>query len=650
MKISIQRHLRSLMRDEFYRNWLIAIVVFVLVLIVVLIVAALTQDMEGALVAVLRSGTPSPSFPLAWHIWLGMLNTILITPFLLAAIIMTIRYWTERIQTGRKRYKSIKNHYVLIGYNRYSVSIIRNRLGQDGDSDALMILYTVVPPQTVRSELRALLPKALEERVIIYAGAPHLKEQIAQLNLHTAKAVYIALDGEDWNSSYARNISMLQTIAHYAGTQRVENHLPVNVLFNDDKAYEIAQRLELPLQCTGVYDADRQLVQNLDVHIYNFYENWARLLWSYSGFKKADGSYYYDRLDFEPLEGTDHFVHLVIVGFNSMGKALLKEAIRVCHYPNFDARKQIGKTLITIIDPEAERQRRQFQASYPYLAQIKDIEIDFRQAFLEDEDVRCDIIVWAKDERQLLTIAICVKDPDEAMHMSLSLPEAVYVDYSRLQLENVSADGRRARLVKGGNGTRTRILVRQVVRKNLQTIINENTQYFSNIKVFGTYYEGIALNLLDDKLPICIHGLYADKLYDNIDRISEIEKIAVQDHFERWKNSWYPLSEEERCANRYQIDMYRSTFAYMERLAIPQGTIIADPVVVERLAEVEHRRWIADKTLFGFRQAKTGEVRVDEVRIHNCIDDYSNLTRLDQIKDHAVVLSAPVLVTWADTI
>ncbi|MBR1716651.1 MAG: hypothetical protein IJ718_03400 [Paludibacteraceae bacterium] len=227
MKISIQRHLRSLMRDEFYRNWLIAIVVFVLVLIVVLIVAALTQDMEGALVAVLRSGTPSPSFPLAWHIWLGMLNTILITPFLLAAIIMTIRYWTERIQTGRKRYKSIKNHYVLIGYNRYSVSIIRNRLGQDGDSDALMILYTVAPPQTVRSELRALLPKALEERVIIYAGAPHLKEQIAQLNLHTAKAVYIALDGEDWNSSYARNISMLQTIAHYAGTQRVENHLPV---------------------------------------------------------------------------------------------------------------------------------------------------------------------------------------------------------------------------------------------------------------------------------------------------------------------------------------------------------------------------------------------------------------------------------------
>ena len=65
------------------------------------------------------------------------------------------------------------------------------------------------------------------------------------------------------------------------------------------------------------------------------------------------------------------------------------------------------------------------------------------------------------------------------------------------------------------------------------------------------------------------------------------------------------------------------------------------------LAEVEHRRWIADKALYGFRQKVNGEIRVDDVKIHNCMDDYDKLGHKNQLKDHAIVISAPVLVTWA---
>ena len=638
--------LRKWQRDEFWSNWFWAFLACAGVGIVLWIVILCTQNSEGAWVSILKAGSPFPcreKFPLGAHIFLGILNTIIIAPIIIAAVTTSIQHRIKRILIGEKRYNHLKGHYVLIGYNKYSASIINNRLGREKDKLSTLVLLTAINPKIIRAELRSLLPQFIEERVIIYAGNPQSDDQIKSLRLPYAKAVYVTLDGDEWNSPYTRNISILESISKYAGERMEEHHLPVNVLINDDKAYDLAQSLELPDSCHSFYGK-----RNLDIQIYNFYENWARLLWCYSGLKDANGNYSYGDLDFEPLEGTTKYVHLVIVGFNSMGKALLKEAIRVCHYPNFDNKQGIGKTQITIIDPLADTLQRDFEAIYPYLYQIKDIAITFKKAHIEDKEIRIDIENWALDYEQLLTIAICLDDPDTAMQMALSLPSRVYVDYDKLELKTKDNDSNRANVIK--NNARTHILVRQSVCSSIQKIINNNDKHYANIKIFGTYYDGMAVNLLDDNLAICVNGLYSDHIYDNLNNISIIEKLPIREKYKGWKDAWFPLTENERYNNRYQIDMYRSTFAYLKRQNIPIGHVLTDEKQIDLLAEIEHRRWIADKTLYGFRQKIGNELRVDEVKIHNCIDDYEKLSPQDQLKDHAIVISAPVLVKWADVL
>lgn len=642
----IKRKVRLCLRDEFWSNWFWAFLACAGVGIILWIVILCTQNSEGAWVSILKAGSPFPcreKFPLGAHIFLGILNTIIIAPIIIAAVTTSIQHRIKRILIGEKRYNHLKGHYVLIGYNKYSASIINNRLGREKDKLSTLVLLTSINPKIIRAELRSLLPQFIEERVIIYAGNPQSDDQIKSLRLPYAKAVYVTLDGDEWNSPYARNISIIQSISKFAGEREENDHLPVNVLINDDRAYDLAQALELPNTCHS-YNGYR----NLDIHIYNFYENWARLLWSYSGKKDDKGNYYYSDLDFEPLEGTDKYVHLVIVGFNSMGKALLKEAVRLCHYPNYDAKRVIGKTQITIIDPLADTLQSDFEASYPNLSQIKDIDITFKKARIEDKVIRTDIEKWAQDKKQLLTIAVCLDDPDTAMQKALSLPEAIYVDYEQLELKPKENDPYRATVIK--NNTRPRVLVRQSVCSSIQDIINANAKHYANLKIFGTYYDGLAVNLLNDNLAVCVNGLYADHIYDDLKKISIIEELPIKEKYEKWRKNWYLLTENERCNNRYQIDMYRSIFAYLKRKEIPIGHILTDKKPIELLAEVEHRRWIADKSLYGFRQKIGEELRVDDVKIHNCIDDYAKLSPVDQQKDYAIVISAPVLVSWENEV
>lgn len=634
---------RKIWRSDIGSNLAISLICLLLATVIWLLVSSGYEcDYTETLKSLLKSGS-SELVPDGMHISLGIVGAVFITPFAIAFAISLIRLFPERVRLGVRRSPIIKGHYVLIGYNKYSASIINNRLERKNDQTSTLVLLTAMNPKMIRAELRSLLPQKIEERVIIYAGDPQSEDQIKSLRLPYAKAVYVTLDGDEWNSPYARNISIIQSISKFAGEREENDHLPVNVLINDDRAYDLSQALELPNTCHS-YNGYR----NLDIHIYNFYENWARLLWSYSGKKDDKGNYYYSDLDFEPLEGTNKYVHLVIVGFNSMGKALLKEAVRLCHYPNYDAKRAIGKTQITIIDPLADTLQSDFEASYPNLSQIKDIDITFKKARIEDKVIRADIEKWAQDKKQLLTIAVCLDDPDTAMQKALSLPEAIYVDYEQLELKPKENDPYRATVIK--NNTRPRVLVRQSVCSSIQDIINANAKHYANLKIFGTYYDGLAVNLLNDNLAVCVNGLYADHIYDDLKKISIIEELPIKEKYEKWRKNWYLLTENERCNNRYQIDMYRSIFAYLKRKEIPIGHILTDKKPIELLAEVEHRRWIADKSLYGFRQKIGEELRVDDVKIHNCIDDYAKLSPVDQQKDHAIVISAPVLVSWENEV
>ena len=614
----------NIWRSETKNNIALCIVCIVTVVILwTLITISYGFSWSSTFRSLMKVGPTPAGVPVSVHFVLGLIGSVVITPFVFATITVWIRHRAQKVQLGQKRYKWIKNHIVMIGYNSYSASIILNLLTKPDNATTPLIILSAQPPKFLRGEMRTILPPSLQERIIIYAGSPQAEEHIRQLNLHLAKAVYVTLDGKEWSSAYSRAVSTLPKIAKCAGERA--QLLPVNLLLNDDRAYEVAQTLNIPdefKQCNGR--------QNLDVHMYSFYENWARLLWSYNGLKKENGDFLYDSLDFEPLENTDKYVHLVVVGFGDMGKALVNEAVRLCHYVNFDEATGRGKTRITVIDPKADAYKRTYMAAYPYLLQqATDIDLRFVNAYIEDAEMRTQLAQWATDEQQLLTVAICLKDPDLAMQTALTLPEEVYFTYRQDTIIH-----------------RSRILVRQAVRSGMKEIMQANNTHFANLKAFGSYYHGTDIEILNDDMEICVNGLYSERYYDNIDQIDCIEQMDVLAKYKDWQQLWFQTSEMNRQKTRYQIDIYRSIFAFLQRQGYAMGHILTEKKLVEQLARVEHRRWVALISLLGYRQAKPDEKRIEQVKIHNCIVPYDQLTRVEQLKDHVVIITAPILSGW----
>lgn len=600
------------------------------------------------------SPAESPHEQVVLYLFIALLGIIFFNGLLITAFSSGVERYVERIRDGRKRF-SLKHHYVMIGFNHYSSSII-DRILEDKHGCSKLVILTSKEIEAVRSKLRASLPEEKDNQVILYAGDGNTDKHVSKLNIDKAKAVYIMVEGNEWENQYTQSMTILKKISHYVShhPSKYNSLLPVYLFINDTSSYNLVQRLNLPLAYLGYQgEGDGQFQQRIDLHVFNFYENWARLLWSYSG-RKKNGRYVYDSLDFEPIEGTNKYVHLTIVGFNSMGRALLLEALRICHYPNFDEKTGENSTMITIIDPDVEKLKEQWKSQFPYLNQIKDICIDFIPHTVDNDEVRTKLKEWSRDTRQMLTIAICLSDPDSAITSALTLPEEMFYIYNHLKLKSNDIDNTNGKLSVVSNPTRPRILVRQHVKDSISDILLFNDTAYKNVKLFGTFLNGFDESLLDDDLSICVNGVYSDAdcsriLLDESDIEQKTKDIPYESKFDEWKKKWLAYEqtpESFKMATRYQTDHYRILLPILERAHDNSDEDLK--ALIDALASTEHRRWIAERTLAGWRQAKEGEKRIDSLKIHTCITSHSKLPKDELIKDRNVVEFAPVLVEFVN--
>jgi len=589
---------------------LIAFIVFVISLAIAL---PIRHDMQS-LYSLFNFNKPGNY---QWsYLVIGIIGTLFISGALMMLFTNGIQRWVERIREGRKEFKWISDHYVMIGYNRQSLNIIKKI---PLSSKNRLIILTKKFPVQVRAELQSTIDREIEKHIIIYAGE---HERICTLNLSKAKEVFILVGGNEWENQYTQSMAVLKEVACQA-KERSEK-LRTNMLINDITAYNLIERLNMP---------DFEGISKLDIHPFNLYDNWARLLWSYNGLKEKKGendSYKYDQLDFEHIEDTDKHVHLVIVGFNSMGRALWQEAIRIAHYPNFDEKNKKNYSVITVIDPEMDILEKQIHAQYPQLDQISDIKFEFKKARIEDDEIRSSLSCWAQDKQKMLTVAICVSDPDVALSMALSLPETLYYLYSYLELRE-NEKNHKTEICK--NTTRTRILVRQAVNKDIDGL-TENYKYrYVNLKFFGNYSDAFSSDLLNDNASILVNGIYCNYM----DKASKEEGWTISEselasNFPEWKRKWLnSTSEQHKLSTRYQIDHYRTLLPILYRNSA------ANKDMEKQLAQTEHLRWIAERTLAGWRQKRDGEERVEKLMIHHDMIPFNELTDNETIKDKNVV-------------
>lgn len=523
------------------------------------------------------------------------LGKVLTGTLLIATITNAFQRRMDRVDKGLAVYRSIKDHTVVIGYGPLTLPVIRSELVRQ--ADRWVILLTDQNVSAVRAELKSQLDDELEDNVVIYAGSMTSAEHIAKLNIPKANVVYILGEGYEAGRD-SKNLECARLVKDLRGPGR-KAVLPVHIQLDKPSAYSTIKRLSIPRDW---YADGEEVITYL--RPFNFFENWARQLWGRYARLNPDGSRTYDSLDFVPLvPGSSQYVHLVIAGFGNMGVALLLEALRICHYPN-------GlKTKITVVDKRMDEILPRFQAQYSQISNIEDIEIEYVASAIEDAVIRERIGSWAVDPDQLLTIAVCLFDPDESIAVSLSLPEVTYC--------LIGGDGNISR------NDRVRILVRQEARGGVGAVLAQGNEKYANVRIFGMTDGGVSRDLLRDDMAV-----WANAVYKDID-IDLMLKGGSEGRVEEEKaiREWYMLPEEMRFANRYQVEMY-DTFEKYDRMSVPRSV----------LHRMEHLRWCAERYIVGYRFCQGASSPDKETyKVHGNLVGFDSLTESDRDKDADVI-------------
>lgn len=543
------------------------------------------------------------------HLWLylllGVCGAFVFGGLMVMVFTSGVERSVERVRDGQVRYHKMCGHVVIIGWTPITVGLIEQVCRKHPHAQVLLLSHE--HPAGIHAELAASLAFRDERRTIVYAsGESGISMQLESLCLNNAVELYVAIDDTPASPQPIAQLSLLEAIANTIDKR--QSPLRVNVMIDDIDTYNTLQRIDLP---TGYY-SNSNGCRTLDIRLFNFYENWSRVLWGYGGGDR------FAQLDFEPIENGDKHVHLVIVGFGNMGRALFYEALRVCHYPTD------SHTRITVIDPQAAELQLKLRAQMPFIDAIEDIEVDFIADNIESDAIRQKLECWSDDDRTMLTIAICIPTPAEALRSALNLPETIFCNPRYMELAPYK--GTSQRLVS--NSTRTHVLVQQAVL-NAPNAIVEDRRY-PHLQLFGTLIpEGANVDLLDDKLAIAINGLYHDNMF------GQVQDINIEEHMPRWTDLWFDTDitpESSKHASRYQSDLFRSTISILKRHNLADNASFD-----EKLAECEHRRWIAERTLMNWRNVHTGEHRVDILRRHDCIVPYDVLSEEEKQKDRDVI-------------
>ena len=581
---------------------------------------------------------------------ISLLGSILLGGVLISTISNIIERRVEVVRTGKAYYKSVRNHYVIIGYNDIIAGLIRELHKED--SEAVILVMSNQVSENVRHNLQAQLNRDEERKVYIYFGNIESMEELRRLNIERAKEVYILGEQGDYGRD-SKNIQCVHLVSLLKGKTEEEHELPVYTQFNRLSSYSIIQKFDIihKKQDESQLDiSDKNARSNIYFRPFNFHENWARRLWSLYTLEEDNP---YESLDYDPicflsdgsLKNRDKYVHLVIVGFSNMGQALLLEALRVCHYANYDDTQENEsrvRTKITVIDKNMDAVKQYFTTQYPNLEiQVEDIHIIYRNENLRSPSVQEDLKCWCKDERRLLTIAVCISDPDESIILGLNLPGEIYQ-------------------------SETRVLIRQEIQTDLGEIIHKDNGRYRHVKVFGMLEQGISKDMLRDEMPSYINQEYEDiyntqdipkeyikRLYGYMktNEITQLEKDKT-----RARLTWSNLEENMRWANRYQIDAYLSylhTLGYKVTRTLEVGQKIVTPDEfceqlksdkMWTLMRMEKHRWNAERTIEGWR---FGEKRDNIHRIHPLIVPFHKIAEEEKLKDKSVIINLPYLIELA---
>ena len=604
--------------------------------------------------------------PNGWVFFINVFGMILMTGLLITILSNLFERRVDNLKDGRIYYK-FKNHFVIIGYDKMTISLIK-QLAEDTGKD--IILQTVQDVPFVRHELFSYLSKDIEENVFILNGNRNSKEDLEKLSLPCAEKIFILgeKDEYDHDSLNIECLKKINIILHEKREGRIKllfesikskftrsvkaeqqpeiDPKPCYVLFENQSTYAILQRQDLMTFLKQEHnDCNKKEGRELDLIPFNFQELWAQKVFVDNLYNCPDDET--ENLEYLPLDRTgikydsDETVHLVIMGMSKIGVALGVQASHLCHFPNFIRDKKL-KTKITFIDENADREMFFLKGRYRHLfkeidysyedtydsannfnnnndantkgdiSKFTDVEWHFVKGRIEGPAVQEKLISFSKENTHL-TIAICLNLPAAAIASGLYLPDEVY-------------------------GDDIQILVKQDTPYSILSMLKTTSKY-KNVKPFGMLDNSLNLSKTNDDIPIIIKYVY-DSYYKEL---KQVDVMPSGKELQVLYKDWKSLKAVKKWSNRYNADMIDIK---QRSFDITPETKKIDEETITLLAKVEHNRWNIEELLLGYRPTnneekeeirKNGE-RKDELKnvfIHNDICPYEYIadTVNDKVKN-----------------
>lgn len=178
-----------------------------------------------------------------------------------------------------------------------------------------------------------------------------------------------------------------------------------------------------------------------------------------------------------------------------------------------------------------------------------------------------------------------------------------------------------------------------VIRPFYKSTVLSNHRIHNNVCSFNILNEISKTEYLIDELPdrkaVLVHNHWLRKAIK--DYIIKTEDCIVNDKEIPLPKPtllpWYLVDEEIRDDNRSVVDHINIKLRAVGRLGNPEHysnpkdsdidySFLEDPIKVEQLAEMEHRRWMATKILCGWEY---GEKRDVKAKKHESLIDFENL-------------------------
>lgn len=574
-------------------------------------------------------------------LFISITGSVLMGGLLISIFSNIIDRRVERAREGQISYK-FKNHYVIIGFDKMAIGLIK-QLYRKAQSDNrvkdipyLFVIQTTSDVETVRHELLSKLDAEIDCRTIILHGGRDSREDLERLRLPYCQEIFLlGEEGEtDHDSVNIESVTLINRILrnHYtpktlSGLKRlVSDELAgckrCHVLFEAQSTFAVFQRNNVEtmfkkrtetddLWYTTMRNSlkdnqsdlaqleslkteyDKRTEKLIDFLPFNFYETWAEkvLVWGkYDPHNDGVAPIVYTPLDGEGIDyESNRHVHLVIVGMTSMGVALAMKAAHIAHYPNF-VRDSNLKTRITFIDLNADTEFDMLRGRYSALfeqcdyrvvdtidpsrsyvsegkgKEIVDIEFEFIKGAVESRPVQEKFEEWSKlDDSRLLTIAICFEVPQKSIATALYMPQDIY-------------------------SKALSILVRQNVSCSTIELVRQARQY-NGLRAFG---------MLDECYDIDDSSLLQAKRVNFIyNKIKPEKKEWVPLDDTQADELWKSLTTVYRWSNIYNahsIPTKLRSFGLEE----PEN-LLADKDLLEKMAQVEHNRWVMERLIQGYR-------------------------------------------------